>query len=805
MRWRFMSRSPRFVSVLLAVAMGLWADETPAIREALAALQRGDFAAAEQVLRPEVKARPEDSGALTLLGVALDSQKKYKEAEEMHRRAAAGAPNSPDVLNNYANHLLGTGDAAGARKLYLRVVALDPAHRNANIQLIRLALKNKEGAEALGYFGHLPADQQDSPNLAPLHIGALDLAGSSLAADKLTARWLGATKGDLAASFSFGLVLADAGQYGKAESFFTQALALAPADFNVLFNLGVVAWHTGNYQRAREVLEAAQRQQPQNVDVLYDLACVEQAAGQAESAVALLAQAARLAPDRSDIQKMLAIATGDLGALADSAAAWDRYLKLEPNDDVARRERGFTAFQMGRFEEGVAEVQRFAARHPDDAVGHFELGAAENKDNPAQALREFDRAVALKADFGAAHSARGSLYYQMGKPEQALADLEAAAAQRPDDAVSLDRLGQTYLALDRAADAVRVLRRAAALAPDDSKTQLHLARALADAVEAAESKAAMDRFRQLGPVVNKAVPGGLVDYLSLTPEQRRADYRSRVEKMVREHPEDAPALVTYLRLLLEMGDTARAAETARRIGALKPPATVLAEAARALLEMRQYDAAQPLLEKAAALAPSPELQLDMAIAAFHGAGPADGLKLLDRIPEGDRGGDYYLARAEMLYASNRAGEAAPALEQALRAAPGQAAVYQRVCVLLLLNGRTDEALRVSGEALKALPQDRHILLLRAVVVEHAGRTEEAERILRQVQDRWPEWPAGWVAHGSILGTHGHRQEARAALVTAVALGADNAEIKAYLDALSGSADSKAPDLIGLLLSRPVPE
>ncbi|MDR3701915.1 MAG: tetratricopeptide repeat protein [Candidatus Sulfopaludibacter sp.] len=804
MRWRFMSRFPWFLPVLLA-GIGLSADESPAIREALAALQRGDFAAAEQVLRPEVKARPGDSGALTLLGVALDSQKKYKEADEMHRRAAEGAPNSPDVLNNYANHLLGTGDAAGARKLYLRVVALDPADHNANVQLIRLALKKKEGAEALGYFGHLPAEQQDAPNLAPLHIGALYLAGSTLAADHLAARWLGATKGDLAASFSFGVALADAGQYGKAESFFTQALALVPSDFNVLFNLGVVAWHSGNYQRAREVLGAAQRQQPQNVDVLYDLACVEQAAGQAETAVALLAQAARLAPDRSDVQKLLAITTGDLGALADSAAAWDRYLRLEPNDDVARRERGFTAFQMGRFEEGVAELQRFVARHPEDSVGHFELGAAENKDNPAQALQEFDRAIALKADFGAAHSARGSLYYQMGKPEQALADLEAAAAQRPDDAVSLDRLGQTYLALDRAADAVRVLRRAAALAPDDSKTQLHLARALADAGEAAESKAAMDRFRRLGPVVNKAVPGGLVDYLSLTPEQRRADYRARVEKMVREHPDDSAALVTYLRLLLEAGDTARAAEVARKISALKPPATVLAEAGRALLEMRQYDAAQPLLEKAASLAPSPELQLDLAIAAFHGSGPANGLRLLDRIPDGARGGDYYLARAEMLYASHEAAEAAPALERALRASPGQSGVYRRACVLLMLNGRTGDALRVSGEALKALPQDRHILLLRAVVLEHAGSTEEAGLLLGQIQTRWPEWPDGWVAHGTILGMQGNRQDARAALVTAVALGADNAEVKAYLDALSGSADVKAPDLIGLLLTRPAPE
>src|SRR5262249_52510356 len=147
----------------------------------------------------------------------------------------------------------------------------------------------------------------------------------------------------------------------------------------------------------------------------------------------------------------------------------------------ARRERGFTVFRKGRFEDALADLRWFVARHPDDAVGHWELGLVENQNDPAAALPEFNRALTLKPDLAAAHSARGALYYQMGKPDSALPDLEAAAALAPGDPVALDRLGQTYLALDRASDAVRVLRKAAELAPDDSKTVFHLARALADA------------------------------------------------------------------------------------------------------------------------------------------------------------------------------------------------------------------------------------------------------------------------------------------------------------------------------------
>lgn len=768
----------------------LTAEERPAIREALAELQRGDFAAAERTLQLELRQRPRDGAALTLLGVALDGQKKFAEAGPIHRRAAAASPDSPDVWNNYANHLAGTGDAEGARKLYLKVVALDPSHFNANVQLIRFALKQKDGATALEYLRHLPPAQQEAPNLAALAIAAYAQAGQKSEADRLVQRWRDATRNNQAASFAIGAALADSDAFAPAEIFLTQALALAPSDFGTLFSLGVVEWHNGNYQRASEVLEAARRQQPQNVDVLYNLACVEQAARHPEAAVALLAQAERLAPQRADVQRLLALAAGDVGALADSAAAWDRYLKLAPSDDVARRERGFILFQMGRLEEGVGEIRRFVARYPNDAVGHFELGAAENKDNPAQALVEFDRALALQPDFAAAHSARGSLYYQMGKPEAALADLEAAAALRPDDAVSLDRLGQTYLSLDRAADAVRVLRKAAALDPGDSKTQLHLARALADAGNAAESKAAMDRFRQMGSQVRHGVPGGLVDYLSLTPQQRRADYRARVERMVREHPADPAAQLTYLRLLLEDGEFEKASAVARTLLSLKSPPATLAEAGRALLEARQYVPARELLARASAIAPggsaapggstapggSPAtggLELDLALAEFHTGGPARGLQLLDHVPAAARHGDYFLARAEMLDASGRESESAAALQQALRASPAESSLYCRAGAFLLEKGKNAEALAVSEAGLQALPQDRRVLLLRAIALERAGRPSEADSTLQQIQNRWPEWSDAWLAHSLILKTRGRTEDAAAALKTATALGAGN--------------------------------
>jgi Flp pilus assembly protein TadD len=196
--------------------------------------------------------------------------------------------------------------------------------------------------------------------------------------------------------------------------------------------------------------------------------------------------------------------------------------------------------------------------------------------------------------------------------------------------------------------------------------------------------------------------------------------------------------------------------------------------------------------------PPPRLELDLAIAAFHASGPAEGTRLLDRLPDSAHGADYYLARAEMLDAAGHAPEAAAALEQALHTPPAQTDVYLRACAFLMRKGRTEDALQASAEAIKAFAQDRQILLLRAVVLEQAGLTGEAEGLLEQIQNRWPEWPPAWTADGIILGTHGRREDARAALRTAVALGASNAEVKRYLEEISSGAQGKPPDLTRIL-------
>jgi tetratricopeptide (TPR) repeat protein len=107
-------------------------------------------------------------------------------------------------------------------------------------------------------------------------------------------------------------------------------------------------------------------------------------------------------------------------------------------------------------------------------------------------------------------------------------------------------------------------------------------------------------------------------------------------------------------------------------------------------------------------------------------------------------------------------------------------LYRQAVALLAKQGNAPEALRWIGEGARILPDDREILLLKATTLEFAHRADDAAHLLDEIRNRWPEWSAVWLAHGMILATHGHYEDARAVLETAIALGANSPEAYFFL-------------------------
>src|SRR5687767_13225970 len=101
---------------VLALVCPLFGQGVDPLQGSASALQRGDFPAAEHDLREALKLQPANADVLSLLGYALDGQRKFSEAGPLHRRAVDAAPDSAAVIGRYAHHLLSSGDEAGARE-----------------------------------------------------------------------------------------------------------------------------------------------------------------------------------------------------------------------------------------------------------------------------------------------------------------------------------------------------------------------------------------------------------------------------------------------------------------------------------------------------------------------------------------------------------------------------------------------------------------------------------------------------------------------------------------------------------------
>ena len=240
--------------------------------EAAADFEQGRAAEAAQKLDAVLKDHPADLRAIILKAAVLDSLDRHAEAEGYYQRALKLAPGSAQVLNNAANHYLAVGDRSRARELYLKAVAADPHHVNANLQLAQLSVEDKHGSEALTYLNRLGDAANSDPAALLLRARALALTGRCEDAGKLLEHLHTEADGGPALFFSTGLAFAECKKYDAAEQSFSRALDADPKNPEILYNLGLAALEAGHAPRATTLLETALQEHPDDVDCLYALA-----------------------------------------------------------------------------------------------------------------------------------------------------------------------------------------------------------------------------------------------------------------------------------------------------------------------------------------------------------------------------------------------------------------------------------------------------------------------------------------------------------------------------------------------------
>jgi len=754
------------------------------VRKAATDFEEGRVADAESALESELRADPRDLSALSLMAVILDSQRKYSEAEEFYRRALQIAPTSTALLNNLGNHYLATGNPKKAEESFRRVVAIDPHHVNANLQLADMSVQRKDGAEALTCLGRLAATDQGQPVAQLLKAQALVLSGNCKSALPVLSALEEKTDQDPHFSFSIGLGYAQCQQYDRAEKSFSEALRADPANFDVLYNLGVAARRAGHLERAQQVFEAALRSRPEDVDALYAYGDLLIATKDSLTASAVLYRTAKLAPGRADVLLLLAQATEALGYYEDTAGTLEKYLKLRPDDEVARRELGFSLILEGRFEEGLPKLQQFVLGHPQDARGLYELGAGEATDSPEKALAHLDEALKLDPTMFEARYTRAALNFQSNRLDQSLADFEALRKIDPNNPRILDWQARIYLQQDRAQEAAMLLQQAFKLAPRDRAILIHYSQALEKLGRTEELKAVLASFKEAAAGGGQLHPhAGLLDFLALSPEQQDARYLESLQAAVNENPNDVAPKARLAEYLLNQGESKRAAAVFQEVLAAGADTATLADCGKALLANEQYGLAAEFLQKA------PDAKLDLAIAVFHSVSPEAGLAQLDEMPADQRAGDYFILRAQILDSMGKTAEAADSLDRGIRAAPRRADMYFEAAAFLIQHGQFKQAAALLEDATRLIPDAPNLWLARAIALElpmahgrsHADevRSEEAMKVLAQIESRWPAWDLPYLVNGMIFEDELKSRQAKQMLDLAIALGCREADAYYY--------------------------
>ena len=142
----------------------------------------------------------------------------------------------------------------------------------------------------------------------------------------------------------------------------------------------------------------------------------------------------------------------------DLAQAMERYvevLKADPQNADALYYVAVVACQEEQFQQGIALARRAIEFGPPQARLHNLLGQALYREGDRlEAIKNFDRAIALDANFADAHGNRANILADAGFPDEALKSFDRALALNPASATDWLNRGSLLQALGRHGDAL---------------------------------------------------------------------------------------------------------------------------------------------------------------------------------------------------------------------------------------------------------------------------------------------------------------------------------------------------------------
>jgi tetratricopeptide (TPR) repeat protein len=341
------------------------------------------------------------------------------------------------------------GRLQDAARLYRAILAVQPAHVEANHNLGVLTVRAGKAVEALVYFESALRAQPQHERLWLSYVEAL------------------AACGRIASARSALQQARSAGLGGEAIDGLEARLPREPSQAEARALLE--AYQTRAYDELERVARDLAAAYPNSALAWKALGVALLSKDQAVEAVAPLTRSTELRPNDAEVYSFLADANRSLGELGQAEACLRKAIGIAPNEGGLSLKLGNLLMAMERFADAEGAYCQALALRPDDPAGHMNRGVAlSNLGKFDEAETCFRRVLSLAPGDADAPYNLGNLFRDTDRLEASVAAYRAALAIKPDMARARNNLAGSLSELGRGHEAVDLYRLALARNPDDT-------------------------------------------------------------------------------------------------------------------------------------------------------------------------------------------------------------------------------------------------------------------------------------------------------------------------------------------------
>lgn len=334
-----------------------------------------------------------------------------------------------------------TGDLAGARAVYEKILAGDP-----------------ENTEALNLLGVVALQCENYDE-------ATRLIGQAVSLD-------GANPGYLN---NLGQALNGSQNPGGAVESYEKAIALDPGNADVLNNLGISLHELSRMEDAREAYERALALEENDPEIHHNYGVLLQEMGLLSEAAASYHRALELSPRMESTHLSLGSTFNELGNKKTALEAYFTAIKINPFYIDAHEAIKAIHWDSGNLDRLDQSYYHAIELLPQSSEAHSNLGRALLfSGKPEAAEKALQKALDLDDGNAEAHSQMGRIHAKRRKYDAAIAEHRKAISLEPENALFQEELGDTLLAAGDAPQAQVELLKGYALNNRRSSILAHL-------------------------------------------------------------------------------------------------------------------------------------------------------------------------------------------------------------------------------------------------------------------------------------------------------------------------------------------